>query len=62
MICKQCKQAFNGASGICHLCGTDHSDPIEITKVTTPSIESKPEADIVEPDKVAIKKKVKAKK
>ena len=26
MICKQCKQAFNGSTGICHLCGTVHSE------------------------------------
>lgn len=28
MICKKCKQAFNGSAGICHLCGTDHIEPV----------------------------------
>lgn len=37
MICKQCKQAFNGTAGICHLCGTVHSEPT-VVKPAIPEV------------------------
>jgi len=59
MICKQCNQAFNGAAGICHLCGTDHSEPIipKAEKIvdwgvtTNPVSATKEEPEVSRPEK-----------
>lgn len=44
MICSNCKEAFNGSTGICHVCGT--SVLIEKVKVQNE------EVNISEPDPI----------
>lgn len=59
MICKQCKQAFNGSVGICHLCGTDHNDYVIQKVEETADIQN--QEPIVEKDVVTPKPEKKKK-
>lgn len=54
MICKQCKAAFNGTTGVCHVCGKKH----DISVIGEVVFDASVAADIVRP----VKSKKKAKK
>jgi len=51
MICKQCNQAFNGTAGICHLCGTVHSEPVKIVYASNPEPIPEKEVETPKPEK-----------
>ena len=55
MICKQCKQAFNGTAGICHSCGTVHPEPKKavekIMAIPEPDLSVEKESDPPKPEK-----------
>ena len=59
MICKQCNQAFNGAVGICHLCGTDHNEPIipKVEKIVDVQVPDVPIEEEIETPRYEKKKK-----
>lgn len=59
MICKQCNQAFNGSIGICHLCGTDHNEPIisKVEKIVDVQVQGLPVEKETEAPKYEKKKK-----